>query len=316
MNPNLPGGGVNQQQLKQKGQLQLGLQWVGTYVRTEHDVDKEDFERDIKTGKLKDIQAYKHLVDVWLMNVDLNARLGITEWFSVALQMPLRLAKTSPQFEDAQGGLLTGFTSIHHRDETLFGIGDVGLQSFFRILQPLKHRGWLLEVGIGLTFPAGGTEPNPDRLKKEGKEHQHIFFGSGTFDPTASLTVSYSLPLLRILGWSNVRASLYENTFGYRAGAKLTAGLGVSTGFGLKTWTFLLQAEVYYEAPSRWSGNQDDENSGRTDLIPTIGVYWQPVSTLQLNLMAKFPITVQVIGAQLSIPMLVLFGVTYTFSLF
>lgn len=315
MNPNLPVGGVNLQP-QQRGKLFISLQFAGSYVHVWHGVDPVDFELDPKTGRAKPVQADKHLVDIFLMNVDLNARLGLTEWFSVSLQLPLRLAQTWATFEDAQGQRLEDFQSIHHRTETLFGLAAPYLQAQFRILQPALHKGWLLEFGIGLTFPTGGTEEDPFRLGKEGKQHQHIFFGSGTFDPTVQATVAYALKYVRLQLWSSLRISLYENIHRYKAGTKWTTGLGADTGFGLQHWRFLFQAEVYHQTPDTWGGTEDFERSGRTDLIAVLGVFWQLSTYWQLQLLVKFPITLRTEGAQLSIPVLGILGVTSTIPLF
>jgi len=141
-----------------------------------------------------------------------------------------------------------------------------------------------------------------------------MFFGNGTVDPIVGIKASYAFEAFRLASWANVRAPLYENRFGYQGPTQITGGLGVDTGFGLETWRFLLQPEIYHETPATWAG-EPARNSGRTDLIAAAGVYWLPSADWTVHLLAKVPWTVRAEGGQLRMPFVGLLGVTYAFNL-
>ena len=72
---------------------------------------------------------------------------------------------------------------------------------------------------VGVTLPVGATVENPFRLGREGMSHQHIQFGTGTFDPFAEVELRADVGRFQIAPWALGRASLYRNSHDYRAGA-------------------------------------------------------------------------------------------------
>ena len=74
----------------------------------------------------------------------------------------------------------------------------------------------------GISLPTGDTEPDPFALGEEGHEHQHIFFGTGTYDPIVGLEAYRTRGGLQVAGWLRLRTSLYENSFDYRAGTQVS----------------------------------------------------------------------------------------------
>ena len=117
------------------------------------------------------------------------------------------------------------------------------------------------------SLPLGRTEPNPFALGDQGIRHQHIQFGSGTFDPVAGFDVLRAFGKVQVTGYGLAQTSLYENRHGFRAGTRLLAGLqGGRRLFGSLTGG--LGLDVLHEEPEWWDGRiQQDGNLGRTEVL-------------------------------------------------
>lgn len=309
------------QQLSQRGQWIFGLQWTGGPLYVAHRVMPDQLEIDPKTGRARPIQAMKHQIWMWTMDLNLFTQLGITAWMNVRFNLPIRYVQVTARFQDEQGNILPSYASIHHRDEILVGLGDPDLQVSFRPMTVTGRQPWLLEFGGGLSFPAGRTEADPYVAGREGREHQHVMFGTGTFDPVGFLIFGYIHPKVQLYSNATIRAALYPNSFKFQEGIRFQGSIAAESGFGLKTWSFMFQTSVVVKRPGYWSGVQDQEvASGRTDLLFTLGVFWRPTANWQVALRASLPVNVQLDGEsnedELTHPVIVGFGLTYRFRLF
>lgn len=255
-------------------------------------------------------QAHVHDLRFLLVDATLDLRLGLGEYFGVRATVPVRMVDVDPTFEDAEGRTLDDFESIHHRDETIAGLGDVGADAVFWT----GGDDWAGTARIGLTFPTGNTEEDPFTRGEAGLEHQHIFLGSGTFDPRLAVAGAYRLPSVRLSADLEARGALYENHHGYRAGWMVAGGLGASSGFGLTAWRFGVRLGALREWPSKWSG-RDARNSGRIDLLPSVSVNWRPAPAWGLNLQLIRPVVLAVEGGQLEMPFVIHLGVSRRFAL-
>jgi hypothetical protein len=146
------------------------------------------------------------------------------------------------------------YGDIHHRTETLRGIGDGQLTTLF----PLGP----FQVGAGLSLPLGKTVPNPIVLGREGKKHEHIQFGTGTVDPLLSLLWTQAVPKLGGLAVSaaaDAQIPLYQNSQGFHAPTTVRWAVGPSLPLG--TNGIALQYAGQYQSIGRWDGEKD-EGSG------------------------------------------------------
>ncbi|HEY6065324.1 MAG TPA: hypothetical protein VIY96_04160, partial [Thermoanaerobaculia bacterium] len=141
------------------------------------------------------------------------------------------------------------YGDIHHRTETLRGIGDGEVALSFAL-----GRDWT--AGAGVTLPFGRTEPNPIELGRRGLKHEHIQFGSGTFDPTLSLQWSRPLGKIRIGASADARIPLYENSHGFKAPATVRWAIGPSLPIG--TTGLSAQFAGQYQSIGKWSGETDE----------------------------------------------------------
>jgi hypothetical protein len=215
--------------------------------------------------------------------------LGVHKRVAVELAVPLRSVYQSTAFSDANGTVLPGFVSIHHRDGEHIGMGDIGAMARVRLIRSTPELPVRLDVRAGLTVPTGGIEPDPDELGRQGLAHQHVFFGSGTFDPQIGFDGSYDFSILRLVAFGFGHASLYANRYGYTQGARATGGMYADFTAGLTGWRFAVGPEVYHEAISAW-GADVAENSGRTDLLVSAGVTWFPTTDWFIQGRIKAPL--------------------------
>jgi len=292
-----------------KGRFRVGLGMQGSYVHASHAVESDQRE----PGVPLDQQPAEHVLDIGMLQWDLDAQLGVHRRFAFELLLPVRTTVINATFLDGDGQEQPEFSSIHHRDETIAGIGDFTLGGRIGLVLPQDVPRWTLALRTGLSFPTGRTEPDPFVLGEQGQEHQHMFFGSGTFDPMVGLDTNLAFDRFGLVGWMLARSALYENRHGYRGSTVVAGGVGALSGFGLDRWSFLLQPEVYFETPAQWSGSAA-RNSGRTSLVATAGVFVLPAEGWQVHLMAKIPYKTWAKGGQLRWPFVAVLGFSYTFD--
>ncbi len=289
------------------GRLRIGAGVSGAFLEGSHRVEDDQVEPGA-------VEVRQHATRQQVVDFDLRVSLGLSDRVAFEPRLPIRLARTDATFKDADGTVAPGFASIHHRDETLFGLGDLEIASRFRLLKPTLSSSWTLDFTGGVTLPTGDTEPNPFALGRAGETHQHIFFGSGTVDPIGGLAVSTAIDQVVLSSWLTTRLTLFDNRKGYQAGDKVSAGIAIQSAFGLESLSFLLGPELYHEQPATWErGREQARNSGRTDVIAAAGVLWRPSPAVSLELLVRKPFTVKDEGGQIDIPILVGAGATFTF---
>jgi hypothetical protein len=189
---------------------------------------------------------------------------GLTDTFGVEAQVPFRLLRSIVTFRRLDGTAFTpDYENIHHRDETLAGLGDPWLLG-----RASWARGpWVLTGRAGVGLPLGGTEPDPFARGRAGLPHQHVQLGTGLFHPVLSLDAVWKLGALRFTGYGQAVLFFYENRHGYRAGNRYALGLGGDTAV-VGPLRAGLAVDLVNEQPERWSGVvQQDGNVGRTDLL-------------------------------------------------
>ena len=107
----------------------------------------------------------------------LAAELGATTWLAAGLILPVRLYTTSIRYLEPRGDTVDiENPTLHHRNETLSGLGDPWLYG-----RAATHLGGVMIDGrLGATVPLGRTVPDPFVLGDMGVPHEHSQFGTGT----------------------------------------------------------------------------------------------------------------------------------------
>lgn len=290
----------------------LSLSSTGTAVNVVHtsacpDIGPVCFERE-EPPHLHDQQFY-------VGELRAVAEYAFTDALRAEVQLPFRLTRTTITYRRLDGTAFTpDFAGIHHRNETLAGLGDPWLS-----VRPSVAFGSLRLTGrLGVTLPLGHTEENPFELGRAGLVHQHLQFGTGTFNPVLSVEAVQSFARVALRAHAQGRFVLYENGHGYRAGDLYAAGLEAEA----PVWgplTVALGAEVVSERPERWNGRiEQDGNLGRTDVLAGLTTKWK-VGSFFLHAGARVPVYQAIVengdeAAQLRYPVVVDVGVSRPFS--
>ena len=192
----------------------------------------------------------------------------------------------------------------HHRNETLVGTADPHIG----VLWTTASRGWILNTSVGTSIPLGRTEENPFALGRLGLPHQHIQFGTGTWNPTLGAAASRSLGEFGFEAMASAKLSFYENDHGYQAGNRF--GFGLATQRKLSTtWGANLGLVLDRENPETWDGRVEEEgNLGRTDLLLAAGLGRPLARAGFLGLQVRVPIRTWAHGEQVKYPLLVSLG--------
>jgi hypothetical protein len=266
-------------------------------VDAEHDV----LPVQLEPGIADELQPSRHMQEFLALASDLSINYWLNEWLSIKLMVPYRATHVVADFLNKQGELLpTNFESIHHRDEIIQGLGDlrlgVGIEGDIdELLLGLRY-----QIKLGLTLPTGNVEPDPFVLGKNGIEHQHMFFGSGTVNPWSELALSIPTGPVSVIVGAAVSVPLYRGEYDYKGSTELSGTLGVQYLL-IDSFSVMISQEVYHETPASW-GTNEANNSGRTDLLASLNLSWRATSKLFLNVGLRKPYASFSEGHQLLIP--------------
>jgi hypothetical protein len=254
----------------------------------------------------------RHHTTLLTTDLRLFAEYGLAQGWAVQAMLPFRIVGTSTRYTDLNDVPVSlDYANIHHRNETIAGIGDPQL---------LLHRGFAAgriawSVRAGVSIPLGTVHEDPYRLGEEGLPHEHIQFGTGTWDPDLGIDVSAPLGGVTLAAFASLQAPLYQGPQGYRAGARSSGGVLVSRGSD--PVTLRLGAQVLHEQPERWQGQvpSADGNQGRTDLYVGPGVSWNFSGEWTLNADLRIRAWSHVVNAQLDMPVVLQLGIGRLFHL-
>lgn len=226
----------------------------------------------------------------WVAELRAIAELQLWERLSVEAQLPLRLSATTVRYLRPDGTPFElDYEDIHHRNETLVGLGDPWLSVRGR-LEALE----ILFAGqAGTTLPLGRTEPDPFALGDLGLAHQHVQFGTGTFQPLLGLEALRHLGPVDLRAHAVAQVSIAQNHHGYQAGTRIAGGLEAAAS--LDRWRVRGGVNVFHEEPERWSGIiQQDGNLGRTDVLVGASVAY-PFGELSVEATVQVPVYQRII---------------------
>jgi len=254
----------------------------------------------------------RHHTTLLATDLRLFGEYGLVPGWAVQAMLPLRIVGTRTSYTDLNDVPVTlDYANIHHRNETIAGLGDPQL---------LIHRGFhafgvAFSARAGVSIPLGEVHEDPYRLGEEGLPHQHIQFGTGTWDPVLGLDASAPVGSFTIAAFAGLQAPLYEGPQGYRAGARSSGGVTVSRAF--EPVTVRIATQILHERPERWHGHvpTEDGNQGRTDLYVGPGITWNFSGEWMLNADLRVRAWSHVVNAQLDMPVVLQLGIGRLFHL-
>jgi hypothetical protein len=211
----------------------------------------------------------------------LGVSYGITPWLAAEGRFSLRIADVSPTYSELDGTVKLVPNDIHHHDETLVGPSDPWLS-----LRASAAAGdFVTTARFGVTLPIGRTEPDPYALGAEGKWHEHIQFGTGTFIPIVGAGASVTLDPVEISVSALGLFSLYENDHGFRAPSRFFFSARGAVSLMEGAVRPYLTVDLPHETEELWNGVPGLEGSNvRTDLMAGAGVAWRFINPWQVEL--------------------------------
>jgi hypothetical protein len=242
------------------------------------------------------------------------AELGLSSTWGIEAQLPFRLTRTSVRYSTPDGAPYQPLDpEVHHRNETLAGLGDAWLLGRWG----RSFAGTAVTARAGVTVPLGRTETDPFALGAEGKRHQHIQLGNGTFDPLLMVDVSRTIAPLDLSAYGQAQLTVHQSGRGFRAGNRYFTGLQAGAMVAAKVTT-TLGLDLLSERPERWAGVvQQDGNLGRTELLGAVTLS-RPFGRTTASLVGRFPLYRQIVEGdtakgRLSSPLMLSLVVSRTF---
>jgi hypothetical protein len=268
---------------------------VGTRVHSEHTARESGGD-------------YWHVLDVTLSETAAATAVGLAPNLGLELVVPFRTATTRVRFEDAgRQPFVPAEGDLHHRNETLAGTGDPWLM--LHAARPGAV--WTTAARLGVSVPLGRTVPDPFALGHEGLPHQHVQFGTGTWDPVVALAAVRPIGPFAFTVSGLARLAFYENEHGYRAGHRYALGVQADRPVG-RAWRLGAALDLAREQTERWHGRVEEEegNLGRTDLLASAAAVRPVAGVGTLRFAVSVPIVTHTRGSQFDYPVLLSVGVS------
>ena len=245
-----------------------------------------------------------HEEDLTISEIAFVTEAGLARGLGMEAVVPLRWVRTRIRFEDLEHQpIVVPNGDIHHRNETLAGPGDPWLMA----VKGRRVGAWSAALRGGITIPLGKTEENPFDLGRRGLPHQHIQFGTGTWDPLAGGSLGRRFGQVMTTASVLARLPVSENRHGYRAGRRIS----VTTNADRRIrgpWRAQAGLDYARETAETWSGRIEEEgNLGRSDVLLSAGIA-RLFGTRALILTAKVPLRTRSSGEQVHYPAIVVLG--------
>ena len=249
-------------------------------------------------GTVIEVPLHRHEVNLDINRLELGLQYSFRQDWAVRLLLPYEEKDQSASLhpiaelsaEEWQAALNNG--QIHHRDESYHGLADGFLRLVY--LRPALFSSMDQFVfSTGVSLPLGQTEEDPILAGQQGREHLHLQFGNGTYDPL--IEMSYYLTghdfELALSGF--YRHPVETNDKGYRGSRELNWQAGLSRNWtDLRvslTWTGVRNDYAY------WDGMRD-ENTGLSAYNGSLGVTYSPRPGRSINATLSLPISQRNLG--------------------
>lgn len=245
-----------------------------------------------------------HEEDLTITEAAFVTEVGLARGLGLEAIVPVRVVRTRIRFEDLEHQtIVVPSGSIHHRNETLSGPGDPWV-----LVHAARGLGaWTVAARGGVSVPLGRTEPNPFDLGRRGLPHQHLQFGTGTWDPVAGVSAGRRFGQVGFVVHALARLVFGTNAHGYRAGERFYASAALDRRIA-GAWRGIAGLDLARERTETWDGRIETEgNLGRTDLLASVGVT-RPLGRGGFHVTAKIPLLTRATGAQVHYPVIVAVG--------
>ncbi len=215
---------------------------------------------------------YYHHVDEVVTDTSLYASLALTRSFAIDTKLSVRATHVDPTYSELDGAPKLVPNDIHHHYETIGGVTDPWLIA--RWSAGARH--FVINTRLGTSFPLGNTVPDPDILGREGKWHEHLQDGSGTFIPIVGFGMSVAFAPVTMTLDATGLFSFYANPKGYQAPTRIYATHRVAVSLFHGALTPAADITLLHEGEEYWHDQLGDAGSNiRTELYVGGALAWQ-----------------------------------------
>lgn len=248
-----------------------------------------------------------HDVGITFANVTLAGTVGLGRGLALTLELPFDAKVLSRRYSTLDGEPFDPpYGDIHHRDETLAGLGDPRI--FGRWDVPVPQR-WQLGVRAGATVPLGDTVENPDPLAAMSLEHEHMQIGSGTIDPVGGVFGGRTWGPWGVFARVDLRIPVYASNSGYRGGRQLDAAVGPGYRFSRRRF-IATQLAWSHSGEETWDG-VPNESSGRDEVRVIVSADWGITQRIRIAPIAQLELASRAVGGSFQQPLIATFNVIY-----
>jgi len=241
------------------------------------------------------VPLHRHAVELDFVRLELVAAYSLTERWDAWLRVPYDVKDRTASIElvdpatPDEVAAMQRNLDIHHPSETLEGFSDLSLLLAWRRAAWLRE-GDLFTLALGTSLPVGRTEEDPYELGDAGLPHEHVQFGTGTFDPLVELY--YYGPMSDRLGALvslTGRLPLYENDKGYQGPVEVSSNLSLALE-PVERLSLRTGLSLFYQGYAHWDGDRD-VNTGLYSSGVVAGASYRLTDAVDLSLDARVPLT-------------------------
>jgi hypothetical protein len=246
-------------------------------------------------GKVIEVSEHRHRVELDLTRYEIGLSHTFNETWDAFLRAPYFIKDQRAEVEfdrdtpadERAAAIRNG--EYHHRSATYEGWSDFELGLGWRKRGLLGEKS-VFRFSLGTTLPVGEYEKDdPLRAGEDGREHLHIQFGNGTFDPLIDFYLGLPMSEKWALSlYGKGRFPLYENDAGYFPGIE-AALLPRITFLPTKDLSFSTGLAANYYGYSEWNGVRDP-NSGQFTLNAALGAGWKVNEHLSASVSVLLPV--------------------------
>ena len=255
-----------------------------------------------------DIPAHSHHQSMSMTRLNGLVAVGLGNGFQIKAELPFDRKALAIEYKDANGKPYDPpYAGLHHRNETLAGVGDGRLQ-----LEYFTRAGerWVFGGGLGATVPTGKTEEDPYERAEKSLVHQHMQMGTGTVNPVASLSAIFSGHQWGMVSQAQAKLSLLQNDKTYKPSSGMTLSVGPTYRLTSK-WMLLTGVDLLRESQAYWA-DRPDPMSGRTAIIASAGAVYRFNTTVAMMAQGRVTAAQWSEMDQITQPFVGVLGVTVT----
>ena len=217
----------------------------------------------------------------------------LTEPWGVTFRLPYDIKDRSASIEyvDDPAGQeqdMQRLLDLHHTDAVLTGFSDASLLGTWHA-HGFAKEGDLFSLALGTSIPIGRTEHDPYEAGSDAEAHEHVQFGTGTFDPLIEAYYTRSMEDWNLSVFAIARLPVYESSKDYRGSRTTTMGLNAMRPIDD---TYAASASLIYqhEGFAHWAETGRDVNTGFSATSFKLGVSRKTGTGSRWNLGLILPI--------------------------